>query len=68
MIKIRIVKQTMPDSRIVFEIQRKFLWMWIDAYYFNHTAKIYRIYSTLEEAKKDLCYFDGTKIKEEIVY
>ena len=44
-----------------------FFWWWVDAW-MNHDVSTTDSFSTLEEAKKNLCYFDGTKIKEEVVY
>jgi hypothetical protein len=58
----------MPDGRVKFTIQQKhflFFWWWVDAWV-NNDVSITDSFSTLEEAKKELCWFDGTKIKQEI--
>lgn len=68
--KVRIIERTMPDGRKEYTIQQKhflFFWWWVDAW-MNHDVSTTDSFSTLEEAKKNLCYFDGTKIKEEVVY
>jgi hypothetical protein len=66
--KARIIKRTMPDGRVKFTIQQKhflFFWWWVDAWVNNDVSTV-DSFSTLEEAKKELCWFDGTKIKQEI--
>jgi hypothetical protein len=66
--KVRIIKRTMPDGRVKFTIQQKhflFFWWWVDAWVNNDVSTV-DSFSTLEEAKKELCWFDGTKIKQEI--
>lgn len=66
--KVRIIKRTYPDKRISFVIQVKdglFFWMWIDAslrYEYDQDE-----FSSLKKAKKNLCYFDGSKCTEEII-
>jgi len=65
--KVRIIKRTMPDGRVKFIIQQKhflFFWWWVDAWINNDVSTI-DSFSTLEEAKKEICWFDGTKVKEE---
>lgn len=72
--RARIIKRIGPDKSIQYVIQQKhFLlrWLWVDAW-LNSLAGAYceDTFSTLEEAQKNLCYFDGTKtvdivIKEE---
>ena len=67
---VRIIKRTMPDGRKVFTIQQKhflFFWLWVDAWINNDVSTI-DSFSTLEEAQKNLCYFDGTKIKQEVTF
>ena len=66
--KARIIKRTMPDGRVKFTILQKhflFFWWWVDAWVNNDVSTV-DSFSTLEEAKKELCWFDGTKIKQEI--
>ena len=67
--KARIVKRTNVDGRIEFTIQQRhflFCWWWVDAW-MNHSVSTTDTFSTLEEAQKNLCYFDGRKGKEEII-
>lgn len=69
--KVRIVKRTHVDGRVSYVIQQKhwlFRWMWTDAWVNSLCGASCRDYfSTLEEAQKNLCYFDGTDSKEEVV-
>jgi hypothetical protein len=43
-----------------------FFWWWVDAWV-NNDVSTTDSFSTLEEAQKNLCYFDGTKCREEVV-
>lgn len=75
----RIVKVTSVDGRVKYVIERRhwlFRWMW-QYMAFKTNKKIgptpfdylYKgTYDTIEEAKENLCRFDGTKIIEEVVY
>ena len=69
--KARIVKKTFPDGKITYTIQQKhFLlrWWWVDAWQNSFSAAgCQDSFSTLEEAKQNLCYFDGTKTKIEVI-
>jgi len=70
--KVRIVKQTDVDGEVLYIIQQKhwlFRWMWVSAS-INSPDFVYRVdcFTTLEEAKKHLCYFDGSKSMHEVVY
>ena len=59
----------MPDGRVEFTIQQKhflFFWWWVDAWV-NNDVSTTDSFSTLEEAQKNLCYFDGTKCREVVV-
>ena len=69
--KVRIIKRTNPDGRIQYVIQQKhdlFRWWWVDAW-INSMCGAYctDYFDTLEKAKKNLCYFNGSKAKEEVV-
>ena len=72
MVKCRIIKRTLPDGRVEYVIQQKhslFKWWWVDAWINSWSgAACQGSFSTLEEAQKNLCYFDGTKCKEEVVW
>ncbi len=70
--EVRIVKETRVDGRIEYVIQQKhwlFRWEWVDAS-INSIDFVNCIdyFNTLEDAKKHLCYFNGSKGKSEIVY
>ena len=70
--KVRIVKQTDVDGEVLYIIQQKhwlFRWVWVDAS-INSPDFVNCIdyFATLEEAKKHLCYFDGSKGTFEVVY
>ena len=67
--KARIIKRTSPGGDISYVIQQKhflFRWLWVDAWVNSLSgASCEDSFSTLEEAQKNLPYFDGTKWKEE---
>ena len=68
---IRIVKRTYVDKQVQYVIQQKhwiFKWWWVDAAC-NSSDIVNCIdsFGTLEEAKKNLCYFDGSKYKDEVI-
>ena len=69
--KVRIIKRTTPDGRIRYVIQQKhflFRWWWVDAWLNSPSgADCTDSFNTIEEAKENLCYFDGTETKEEVV-
>jgi len=67
--KVRIVKKTYPDGSINYVIQQKhflFFWWWVDAW-MNDDVSTTDSFKTLEEAQNNLCYFDGTKTKIEVI-
>ena len=67
--KLRIVKKTNVDGVVSYTIQQRhflFRWWWVDAWV-NNDASTVDTFSTLEEAKKNLCYFDNSKVKHEII-
>jgi hypothetical protein len=67
----RIIKRTNVDGNIKFVIQQRhfiFFWWWVNAWInSNNGAACQDTFSTIEEAKKNLCYFDGSKCKDEII-
>jgi hypothetical protein len=69
--KVRIIKRTMLDGRVEFTIQQKhflFFWFWVDAWINSSAgASCKDSFSSLEDAQKNLCYFNGTKCFEEVV-
>lgn len=67
--RVRIVKRIMTDGRVVYVIQEKhflFFWWWVDAW-MNHDVSTTDTFDTMEDAENNLCYFDGSKIVEEVV-
>jgi hypothetical protein len=69
--KTRIVKRTNVDGIVEYVIQQThfiFWWWWVDAWINSSAgACCTDSFNTLEEAKKNLCYFDGTSAVDEIV-
>lgn len=70
--KVRIIERENPDGRIQYIIQQKhhlFRWWWVDAWINSLCGADCRDYfDTLEEAKKNLCYFNGLECKEKVVH
>jgi hypothetical protein len=67
--EVRIVKRTNVDGVITYIIQQKhfiFRWWWVDAWVNNSVDTKCEFYS-LEELENHLCYFDGSKTKQEIL-
>lgn len=69
--KIRIVKRTCVDGRIIYVIQQRhflFRWWWVDVW-INSGMGAYcqDCFDTIEDAKKNLCYFDGSKNNDVVV-
>ena len=70
--ELRIVELIYPNGNKAYQIQKKHWlvknkWISVDdgcAPYSTDTST----YLTLEEAKKHLCYFDGTKTKTTNIY
>jgi len=69
--KTRIIERTNVDGRISWVIQQKhflFRRWWVDAWINSSSgASCTDSFSSLEEAEKNLCYFDNTKVKENVV-
>lgn len=69
--KTRIVKRTGVDGSIRYVIQQKhhiFRWQWVDAWVNSMLgAACTDSFDTLQEARDNLCYFDGTQEKDEVV-
>lgn len=70
--KTRIIERINPDERVLYVIQQKhflFRWWWVDASMnaFDFVNCV-DYFLTLEEAQKNLCYFDGSKCKEKVIY
>jgi hypothetical protein len=69
--KARIIKRTGPAGDVCYVIQQKhflFRWWWVDAWLNSGCGAACRdSFLTLEDAQRNLCYFDGTQTKEEVV-
>lgn len=70
--KVRIIERTCVDGRIEYVIQQKhFLlkWLWVDAWINSLCGAACKDYfNSLAEAKKNLCYFDGSKSIERVLH
>jgi hypothetical protein len=69
--KARIVERTLPDKTKIYVIQQRhflFCWLWVDAWINSLLGPICQdSFYSLEEAKNNLCYFDGTSAKDRII-
>ena len=69
--KVRIVKRTSIGGRVKFVIQQKhflFKWLWVDAWINSSIgAACNDSFSTLEEVKQNICYFNGSKAVDIVV-
>lgn len=68
--KVRIVERQFCGTVQYVIQQRHWLcrWMWVDAWLNAwEGASCQDSFSTLEEARRKLCYFDGTKPEEVVV-
>jgi len=70
-VKVRIIKRVNVDGRVEFIIQQKhflFKWAWVDAWINSWLgACCVDSFETLEEAKENLCYFNGAKCADKVV-
>jgi hypothetical protein len=70
-IDCRIIKTTLPDGREYYTIEQKKKrlfggYKWKEASLWDDEC-LRTLYDTLEEAQKNLCWYDGTKTKKEVV-
>ena len=69
--KARIVERTHVDGQKEYVIQQRhplFRWWWVDAWINSWIGAACKdAFPTLEEARKNLCYFDGTRWKDKVV-
>ena len=69
--KARIVERTAPDGRKTYVIQQRhawFRWWWVDAWVNSSCgAACQDSFSTLEEAQRNLCWFDGTPCTDRVM-
>lgn len=70
-VKCRIIERTNVDGTIKYVIQQKhflFFWCWVDAWLNSwNGAACNDSFSTLEEAQKNLCHFNGSKVTERVI-
>tara|TARA_R110000765_G_scaffold26628_6_gene64931 strand:- start:1921 stop:2142 length:222 start_codon:yes stop_codon:yes gene_type:complete len=69
--KARIIERTRPDGVKSYAIQQRhfiFRWWWVDAWVNSiYGTMITSSFNSLKEAKKNLPFFDGTKVKEKVI-
>lgn len=68
--KARIVEITRPDGQVVYQIQQKhwlLRWIWVGVGCNSWDTYVQDTYSCLEDAKKQLCWYDGTKNKYRVL-
>lgn len=68
--KARIIKRTLPSGRVRYVIQQKhflFRWWWVDAWVNSINPYVNYEFDSLESAHENMCWFDDTKIKEEVI-
>ena len=69
--KCRIIERTNVDGRKEYVIQQKhflFRWWWVDAWINSSDGASCRDnFDTLEEAERNLCYFDNSRVVEMVV-
>lgn len=70
--KCRIIERMHPNGAKEYVIQQRhflFFWWWVDAWINSSAgASCNDSFSTIEEAKENLCLFDGSKSFEKLVY
>ena len=64
---VRIIKRTAPDGGVKYYIQRKTLWFWSDVCKSIGEIALTLSFDTLDKARANLCWYDGTRYKDEIV-
>ena len=67
--KARIIERTFPDGTVEYYIQKKCLW-WYDVCEWDarFDTSFAISFDTLEDARQNLCYYDGTKIIDKVIY
>lgn len=70
-IECRIIKTTLPDGREFYTIEQKKKrlfggYKWKEASLYGDDC-LRSLYETLEEAQENLCWYDGTETKREVV-
>ena len=68
---VRIVERTAPDGRVEYVIQQRhylFRWRWVDAWVNSWAAAACRdSFPTIEVARANLCYFNGSRAVDRVV-
>ena len=67
-----IIKNTNPEGRVTYTIQQKhflFRWWWVDAWVnsWDGASCTNDTFNTLDEAKENLVWFNGTKHTFEVI-
>lgn len=68
--KARIVEITRPDGQVVYQIQQRhwlFRWIWVGVGCNVWDIHVQDTFFHLELAKKQLCWYDGTKNKVKVI-
>ena len=69
--KVRIIERTAPNKSKTYVIQKRhflFRWWWVDAWINSpYGAECQDTFSTLEEAQRNLCWFDGTPYTDRVM-
>jgi len=68
--KARIIERTLPSGMIQYVIQQRhflFRWWWVDARVNSSYVGCCDTWYTIEEARRHLCRFDGTKTTEKVI-
>ena len=67
----RILERTAPDGRKTYVIQQRhgwFRWRWVDAWVNSWDGAVCQdSFFTLEDAQRNLCFFDGTPYTERVM-
>lgn len=69
--KYRIIERSCVDGKVSYVIQQKhflFRWWWVDAWVNSSSgAACIDSFSSIEEARSNLCYFDGSTCKDRVI-
>lgn len=69
--KCRIIERTNVDGKVEYVIQQNhfmFRWTWVDAWVNSLLGAACKdSFSTIEEARANICYFDGSKATDKVL-
>ena len=66
--KCRIIKRTGVNGSVNYLIEVKHWYGWATTKISHPEFYAEETFVTLEEAQRNLCYYNGTKVKAEVVY